>query len=280
MRLLVLLLGFIVGSAIVAAGVAGDRLGMVALGVLLAVPAGAALKPELSREPYDGAINTTRRCLRLVAKHLRRRGPAVLVGVMGGLVVRGLLLGRWDPALSFECGGLSYPHLPWCDLLLTVRAWSGRGLILVGSLLGWFSHARSDRVVKTRLRTVFDVFGQLIAIGAVILGGAALVRVVFDLANWRGSWPLLAVGLMAVAGGLLYLSGFRDWTGRRAVASRGLGWLLFTILLIFPLLLAARLSPGSVEGVLLAAIALPSIPAWGRSRSPHPQELPIPSQSV
>jgi hypothetical protein len=53
-RLMFLLAGFAVGLAMVVIGVVGDSLALVALGCLVAVPPGAALKPELRNERYAG----------------------------------------------------------------------------------------------------------------------------------------------------------------------------------------------------------------------------------
>lgn len=260
-----LLLGFVGGSAMVVMGVVVDSLVLVAVGLLLAVPAGMALKPELDREPYMTGIRRGRRCLLVISGYLRRRGQVTVAGTVAGLLVGGLAHWYFDAPLA--CLGL-YISDPRCDALFTVRAWIVPIFVIVGLLLGWFAQGPSEPPVKTKSRMMFEVLGQLVALFALTHGAKTVALAASNFPGYRQPWLGLVVSFLVIGGVVLYMMGLRRWTGLRAVRARTAGWVLFTGTLAFPLWL---------EGVLVSALAVPVIPAWGTTPLASSKGVSIPS---
>lgn len=257
-------LGFVAGSALVTMGVLGDRWVLVAVGLLLAVPAGMAWKPELGREPYSTDIRRGRRQLLVFARYLRRRGPVTVAGGIAGLLVGGLA--HWYFDVPVACQGFSYRSIPQCDVLFTVRAWIVPMFVFAGLLIGWFEQGRSEPAVKTNSRMIFEVLGQLVALFALTHGAKTVALVVSNFPGYRESWLAPVVSIGVIGGVVLYIAGLRRWTGLRAVGARTAGWVLFTGTLAFPLWL---------EGVLVSALAVPVIPDWGTTPLASSQRVSV-----
>lgn len=119
--------------------------------------------------------------------------------------------------------------------------------------------------MKTAGRRVFELLGRLVAVAAVIVG-FVLSSQLFAKSYEGGVKALIvAAGVAAFTGGVLYLIGLDRWKGPRGVTARAAGWLLFTV---------AFLLPSSLQGLVLfgSLIAAPAIPAWGTSALPGSQE--------
>lgn len=262
-RLALLIVGVVVGSTVMVLGAVMTRPSLLLVGALLAVPTSSALNPELRKGRYAGLISRGRRPLAALGEHLRFRGPVVLLGGFGGLIVGGLTLGWWwDAGLPAQCQDLFVPDPPLCTVLAFIRSWLGQFFILVGVVLGWVSRRRSDKPEEepSTAGAVFDVLGQLVAVAAVMIGAIIIAPVAFDLPGYRQSpWIDLAVGSAAIGGGLLYTIGLRRRAGRRAVVEKAAGWILFTGVLMLPLFTSTYLLRWWLQGALLSAIALPGI---------------------
>ena len=268
---MLLVASFAVVLIMVAMGAASDGLSLMALSLLLAVAAGAALKPELGKERYAGVIDRVGQRLSWLGGHVRRRGQMALLGGVAGFVVGGLMLGWWwDLGMPVQCQDLFFPDPPLCDVLLFIRGRIFPFFIAVGVILGWRSRRRLDRSRTPRSsRTSFEVLGQLVALASLILGVIIVAPIALDLPGYQQDpWLGLVVGSTAISGGVLYTLGMRHWTGRRAVASRAMGWMMFTGVLLVPLLVSTYLVRWWLQGALLAAMASPAIPAWGRLSEP------------
>lgn len=264
-RLIALLLGFVAGSAMVTMGVLDDGLVLVALGLLLAVPAGMALRPELGREPYSTGIRRGRRYLVVFARYLRRRWQVTVTGGVAGLLIGGLA--HWDFAAPLACQGL-YIIDPQCEMLFTVRAWIMPIFVIAGLLIAWFAQDPSEPAVTTNLRLIFEVLGQLVALFALTHGAKTVALAGSNFPGYRQPWLGVIVSFGVIGGVVLYIVGLRRWTGLRAVMARTAGWVLLTVTLAFPLWL---------EGAfLVTALAAPAIPDWGTTQlaSSHPVFVP------
>jgi hypothetical protein len=260
-----LLLGFLTGSVMVTMGVLGDGLVLVTGGLLLAVPAGVALKRELDREPYSTGVRRGRRHLLAFARYLRRRWQVTVAGAVAGLLVGAIAHWFFDTPLA--CLG-TYISIPQCDTLRAVRAWIVPIFVIVGLLLGWFAQVPFGPPVKTKSRMMFEVLGQLAAFLALTHGAKTVALVASSFPGYRESWLGFAVSFGAIGGVALYMMGLRRWTGLRAVGARTAGWVLLTGSLAFPLWL---------EGILVSSLAVPVIPDWGTTRVANSQRVAVPS---
>jgi hypothetical protein len=264
-RLTALLLGLVAGSAMVTMGVLGDALMLVATGLLLAVPAGMALKPELDREPYSTGIRRGRRHLLAFAGYLRRRKHVTVAGAVAGLLVGGLA--HWDFDAPLACLGL-YISIPQCDALFAARPWIVPTFGIAGLMIGWFAHDPSKPAVKTNSRLIFEVLGQLVALFALTHGAKTVALVASNFPGYRQTWLGLTVSFGVMGGLVLYMMGLRRWTGPRAVRARTAGWVLLTGTLVVPLWL---------EGLVVSALAAPVIPDWGTRPLASSQPVSIPA---
>jgi len=132
----------------------------------------------------------------------------------------------------------------------------------------------STTAFKTTPRAVFEAFGSLVALAALILGAVIVAPIAFDLPGYRQRpWLNLGAGLASFTGGLLYLIGLHRWRGVQAVTARGVGWLLFASILVLPLFTTTYLVRWWLQGAILSAIAFPAIPNWGQVQRTGHQEF-------
>jgi len=131
-------------------------------------------------------------------------GVAFAAGTILVLLQNGLLLGALSGAMGHGKGALTYWSLivPHGGIeLLAVCLCAGAGLLLGWSLISPGDHSRREALIAAGRRAVPLVLGTL-----PLFGTAALIEAFVTPAT-ISPWVKLAIGILAVAGAVLYLAG-------------------------------------------------------------------------